>query len=250
MKARTILCVAASVAALSACNKTGDSANETAATSSVPVKPVAPPANGDWTTVTSETTGGGFMMGNPDAKVHLIEFGSMTCPHCREFDEAGAAKLMSDYVKNGQVSWEFRNYVRDPFDLAASLIARCNGAQSFFPMTRALYKDQLSWVGKVQTAPEEQLQQLQNLPPNQIAVQTAKLAGLQDWAAVRGLAPAKSQQCLSDSKAVDQLVDITGKVTTDYPDFVGTPGFVINGKLLKETATWASLEPKLKEALR
>jgi len=39
-------------------------------------------------------------------------------------------------------------------------------------------------------------------------------------------------------------------VTNDYPDFKGTPGFVINGKLLDETATWAALEPKLKEALR
>ena len=46
--------------------------------------------------------------------------------------------LIDNYVKTGQVSYEFRNYVRDPFDLTASLIARCNGAKSFFPLARAL----------------------------------------------------------------------------------------------------------------
>jgi len=64
MKARTILWAAAAIA-LAACNK-GGTANNTSATgggtASVPVKPVQPPANGDWTTVTSETTAGGFMM--------------------------------------------------------------------------------------------------------------------------------------------------------------------------------------------
>jgi protein-disulfide isomerase len=252
MKARTILWAAAAIA-LAACNK-GGTANNTSATgggtASVPVRPVQPPANGDWTTVTSETTGGGFMMGNPNAKVHLIEFGSLTCPHCKAFDDEGVPSLIANYVKNGQVSWEFRNYVRDPFDLAASLIARCNGAQSFFPVMRALYKDQMNWVGKVQTVPQDQLEQLQNLPPNQIAVQSGKFAGLQDWASLRGLAPAKSNQCLGNADTVNKLVEITGNVTNDYPDFKGTPGFVINGKLLDETATWAALEPKLKEALR
>ena len=252
MKARNILCLAAAALAISACSRGSNNGtgNDTAGASSVPIKPVAPPKDGDWTTVTSETTGGGFMMGNPNAKVHLIEFGSMTCPHCREFDETGVAKLMSDYVKPGKVSWEFRNYVRDPFDLAASLLARCNGAQSFFPLMRALYKDQLTWVGKVQTVPQDQLEQLQSLPPNQIAVQSGKFAGLQDWGAVRGLAPAKSDQCLGDANAVNRLVEVTGNVTNDYPDFPGTPGFVINGKLLDKTATWAALEPKLREALR
>ena len=63
------------------------------------------------------TPAGGFVMGNPNAKVKLIEYGSLTCPHCREFDEKGVQPLIANYVKTGQVSWEFRNYVRDAFDL-------------------------------------------------------------------------------------------------------------------------------------
>ena len=73
------------------------------------------------------TPEGGYLMGNPKANVKLIEFGSMTCPHCAEFEEQRGEQLIDTYVKSGRVSYEFRNFVRDPFDLAASLIARCGG---------------------------------------------------------------------------------------------------------------------------
>src|SRR5436190_957131 len=82
------------------------------------------------------------------------------------------------------------------FNLAASLIARCNGAKGFFPIERALYKDQLAWVGKIQAAPQSQLEALQNLPPNRQFLETAKIAGLQDWGAMRGVPVARSTQCL------------------------------------------------------
>src|SRR3569833_3015065 len=87
----------------------------------------------DWTRVVRATPAGGFVMGNPDARVKLVEYGSMTCPHCRAFEAEGVPTLVGKYVKSGQVSWEFRNYVRDAFDVSAALIARCNGAGAFFP---------------------------------------------------------------------------------------------------------------------
>jgi len=48
---------------------------------------------------------------------------------------------------------------------------------------------------------------------------------------------------------VNQLVQMTSDAPTQYPDFQGTPAFVINGKLLKDTATWEKLQPQLDEAL-
>ena len=190
------------------------------------------------------------MMGNPNAKVKLVEYGSLTCPHCREFDEKGVPTLVDKYVKSGQVSWEFRNYVRDPFDLTASLIARCNGAKSFFPLLRAFYKDQIEWVTKIQAVPQDQLEGLQKLPPEQEFVQAAKFAGLPDWASARGVPAAKTNQCLANTNSINQLVQMTGDATSQYPNFPGTPTFVINGKMVENTATWELLEPKLKEALK
>ena len=252
MKPTNFLICAAAVIAIAGCNsKPGDAATNTGATATK-VAPVARPKNGDWSTVVTATPAGGFLMGNPAAKVQLIEIGSLTCPHCREFDETGVTPLIESYVKTGKVGYEFRNYVRDPFDLAAALIARCNGAKSFFPLSRALYKDQPTWVGDIQKVPQDQLQALQNLPPNQQFLKIARLADLQTWAAARGLPKAKSTQCLTDEKAVDQLVQMNSDVTSQFPDFQGTPSFVINGKyfsIQNGTPVWDQLRAGLDKAL-
>jgi protein-disulfide isomerase len=246
MKPTVFLAGTLAVVAIAGCNsKQGDAATNT----SVKLEQVKPPKGGDWSMVVNPTSAGGFVMGNPNAKVKLLEFGSLTCPHCREFDEKGVPELINKYVKSGQVSWEFRNYVRDGFDLAASLIARCNGAKTFFPLMRGIYKDQAAWVAKIQAAPQAQLEQLQNMPPSQQFVAMARLAGLQDWAAARGVPVAKSSQCLSNEKSVDQLVQMNSDASNQFPDFPGTPTFVINGKMVRDTGTWDKLEPALKSAL-
>jgi protein-disulfide isomerase len=251
MKPSVFLASAVAVVAIAGCNsKQGDAATN----STVKLEQVAPPKGGNWTQVVNPSSSGGFVMGNPNAKVKLIEFGSMTCPHCREFDELGVPSLVDKYVKSGQVSWEFRNYVRDGVDLTASLVARCNGAKSFFPLTRALYKDQTSWVEKIQGTPPQQLEQLQNLPPDRQFVELAKVAGFSDWAAMRGVPTAKSAQCLADQNAVNRLVQMTSDATTQFPDFKGTPTFVINGTMVdlgsvSAAEVWPALESKLKTAL-
>ncbi len=247
MKLSLSLSVAIAVLALAGCDKKQPGADTNAP---IAIQQVPPPPGGDWTQSVTATPAGGFLMGNPNAKLKLIEYGSLTCPHCREFDEKGVPTLIGTYIKSGQVNWEFRNSVRDSFDIAATLIARCNGPTSFFPLARALYKDQSVWVGKIQAAPQAQLEAMQNLPPNQQFVQEAQLAGLQQWAALRGVPEAKSNQCLTDSGSVDRLVQMASDATTQYPDFPGTPTFILNGKMLDKTATWEALEPQLKAALQ
>ena len=245
MKPTVFLACAAALVAIAGCNSNEGNA-ATGATAAVKVDP---PKNGDWSTIVTPTAAGGFMMGNPNAAVKLVEYGSMTCPHCAEFDETGTSPLINGYVKNGKVAFEFRNYVRDAIDLTASLVARCNGAKGFFPLTRAMYKDQDSWIGKIQKVPPAQLEALQGLPPTRQFVELAKLAGFQQYAAVRGVPVAKSTQCLTDQNSVNQLVQMTGDATTEYPKFPGTPTFVINGKMLEKVASWKDLEGKIKSAL-
>lgn len=221
----------------------------TAANDTVTITQAKPPPGGDWSDVVNATAAG-FLMGNPDAKVKLVEIGALTCSHCREFEEKGVPALIENYVKSGQVSWEFRPYLLNGLDLPANLIAQCNGPKTFFPLAAALFKDQPVWIGKVQAVPQEQFEQIQTLPINQQFVEMAKLAGLQDWAAMRGVPLAKSNQCLSNTNEVNKLVQLTSDVTAQYPDFPGTPSFILNGKMLKATANWAKLEPQLKDALQ
>jgi protein-disulfide isomerase len=247
MKPYAFLACATALVALAGCNK-NDQSN---VTSSEPVKlqQVAPPPGGDWTQVVNATSAG-YMMGNPNAKVKLVEIGALTCPHCREFEEKGAPVLVDKYVKSGQVSWEFRPYLLHGLDLPAVLIAGCNGAQSFFPLMKALYDDQEKWIAKVQGAPEAEAERVQNLPINQQFVALARMAGLQDWAAARGVAQAKSTQCLSNEKEINRLVQVSSDVTNQFPSFEGTPSFVINGTMLDKTATWEKLQPQLDAALK
>lgn len=245
MKSAYVMLAAAAIFASAACNAEKGS---NASANNTPIKAIKAP-NGDWAKLVSRTAEGGYVMGNPNADVKLIEFGSLTCPHCAAFDAEGADKLVNDYVKTGRVSWEFRNFVRDPFDLTASLLARCAGPDRFFPLSHELYADQKNWTSKIQEIPQEQFQAIQNMGPDKQFLEIAKLSQLQQWAAQRGVPSGKSNTCLTDQNEINLLVQMNGDTTTQFPEFTGTPSFVINGKMLKETATWEKLEPQLRDAL-
>jgi protein-disulfide isomerase len=250
MKPSVFLACAAAIAAIA-----GSTASSVQA-ASAPAKTAHAKASNarDWTLVVNKAPSGGFVMGNPAAKVKLIEFGSMTCPHCAHFDETGVPKLISNYVKTGKVSWEFRNYVRDATDVTATLVARCGGAKSFFPATRALFKDQPKWEQKIGDAPQDELDKINDLPTSQKFLAVAKLVGFQQWAAARGVPVRKSTQCLTSEDSVDQLVAMSKGASDEFPGFPGTPTFVINGTMVEfgrvtEDEVWPALESQIKSAL-
>src|SRR5678815_3802782 len=136
--------------------------------------------------------------------------------------------------------------------MAANLVVRCNGEKTFFPLMQALYKDQTTWLAKVEAAPKDKVAQIQTLPTNQVFVAMAGLLGLQDWAAARGVPAAKSNQCLSDQKMIDHEVQVVTDVSNQFPEFSGTPTFVINGKMLPNppVGEWEKLKPELDAALK
>ena len=108
-------------------------------------------------------------MGNPNAKVKLVEFGSMTCPHCAEFEEQGGKTLIDNYVKNGPGQLRIpqlrpRSLRHDR--LADRPLRRAEAASS--GLTRACYADQRDWVGKTPgRADRPSMQALQTMPPAQ-----------------------------------------------------------------------------------
>jgi len=252
MKGKIFFCGCAAFLALAGCQKgaTGGAGMAAAGTDTLTVTQANPPPGGTWVDVVNASSDG-FVMGNPNAKVKLIEIGSLFCPVCKRFEDEGVPTLIDKYVKSGQVSWEFRPYiVHGSVDMVANLVAGCNGPTSFFPLSQALYKDQSALLAKVEATPQDKIAQIQNLPTSQVFVAMANLMDLQEWAAGRGVPVAKSNQCLSDQKQVDHQVQVTTNVNNQYPDFVGTPSFILNGKLLEKTARWAALKPQLDAALQ
>lgn len=223
-------------------------AGTTAATNNAPLQQVEAP-NGDWTQVVTETEGGGFLMGNPNAPVKLTEYASVTCPHCADFSEKGAPRLRDEYVKSGQVSWEFRPYLLFPTDAGISQILRCQGAKPFFRLTEQVYAEQSNWIKNFQNLPQADMQRIQSLPPAQQVSALVKAAKMDEFFRQRGIPQAKIEQCLTDQAGLERLVGITNQANKDMPNFPGTPAFQINGQLLENTSSWEALEPKLREAI-
>src|SRR5437870_4258034 len=94
----------------------------------------APVAHRDWSLVAVRTPEGGVRIGNPAAPVKLIEYGSITCPHCAAFSADGAAALRARYVRTGRVSWEYRPYLIFPTDPGIFMLLNCLPPAPIFPV--------------------------------------------------------------------------------------------------------------------
>jgi len=241
-----LLALGAVALALAGCNKGAENATAPAAGGNGSAA-VAPPAGQDWTQVVSQTPEGNFVMGNPNAPVKLVEYLSLTCPHCAEFAEAGFPALRDNYIKKGTVSLEIRNYVRDAVDMTATLVARCGGKDSFFAMTEQSLANQAAIGQKLQAVPPAEAKRAESLQPPQLFVAIAPMAGLDQFAKQRGIPEQKLNQCLTDKATIDGLVEGVNEANK-IPNFPGTPTFLLNGTMLQNAGTWQGLEPQLKAA--
>ena len=198
----------------------------------------------DWTQVVSVTPEGGFRMGNPNARVKLVEYGSLTCPTCAKFSTDAKAPLTS-HLRTGKVSFEFRNYVLNSLDLTASLLARCSGPSRFFPFVEKLYATQPQWIGKVTGLSDAQKEEIQKLPSDQQIARVADYGGLTGLAAAAGVTPRQAKACLTDKAGVDRLVQM--RQAGDAAGVHGTPSFFINGAAV-DAHGWAELLPAIRKA--
>jgi len=221
------------------------------AATKAPVKKVAVakrvPAKVNWVTVVAATPEGGMRMGNPNAKVKLIEYGSRTCPHCALFDKEALPVLKAGPIAAGKLSYEFRDYpVHGAFDLGPILLGHCVSPAQFFPLLDAMFANQQALTAKAQAA-EAKVQALTNPTPNQIATSFATELGYMDFVKRRGMAPARAQACLAARAGVDRIVAVTDAAEKQYA-VSGTPTFVINGTKADNVYDWAALQPLLAAA--
>jgi protein-disulfide isomerase len=203
-------------------------------------------AQQDWSRTVVATAEGGMAMGNPNAKVRLVEYGSLTCSHCREFHEAGMKPLVANYVKTGKVRFEYRSYLLNGYDVAANLIARCNGPAGFFPISSAMFAAQPAWLAAAAAAPKDRLQSLQGQPPEKLLPQLASIAGLHKIGASNGVPTARANQCLANKASADKLIAFAEAARKN--GVRGTPTFFLNDARVNG-AHWPEVEAALKAAL-
>ena len=235
-----LLPLAALGLALAGCSKT-----EPSAADATPVAAVAAPAGQDWTQTVAKTDQG-YRMGNPDASLKVVEYGSRLCPTCKAFATEGYQPLIKNYVAPGKVSFEYREFlVHGAPDLPPALLGTCGGAAPFFPMLEQMYQHQGEFLDRTQAMTPAQQQQLQAAKPQQAITMLGEQMGLVDFVKQRGLPEAKARACLGDMSRIDTLTKQTqdaqaaGTVT-------GTPTFLLNGKPMEGVVTWPQMENALK----
>lgn len=238
-----------SMALLAGCGTgNGDVASANAATTAKAVSGKAAPAGKHWADVVAATPEGGVRMGNPDAPIKLIEFGSRACPYCADFSAHGYPKLVAGPVESGKVSYEFRDYpIHGALDIAPILLGHCVPNEAFFPMLEAMMAGQPQLLVKER---EVSAQAQAERDPVKIANLYAGGLGYVDFVKQRGLPETKARACLNDAKAIEQIAARYDAANKAY-NVTGTPTFILNGHnidLQPGEDTWDQLNRALKAA--
>ena len=202
----------------------------------------AAPAKPAWLLTFTVSPVGGHIIGNPAAPTKLVEYASYTCGHCGQFETTEAPMLKSQYIANGNVSFEIRNLVRDEIDLTAAMLARCGGKGRFFGNHRHLMATQAVWAddSKISSASVAKLQ-ANDLFGFMLAAHTE--LGLDKVMQARGITAAKAKACVTDAVALDQILAMTDEAVGPL-GLTGTPSFLVNDKPV-DAYDVASLKPHL-----
>ncbi|WP_421913915.1 DsbA family protein [Mesorhizobium sp.] len=147
-------------------------------------------------------------LGKDDAKVTIVEYASMTCPHCAHFAETTFPALKTKYIDTGKARYILREFPFDPSAEAGFMLARCS-KDNYFPMVDVLFKQQANWVGVSNT--------------KDALLQISKLAGFTQES---------FEACLTDQKLLDDVRSVQKRGANEFK-VDSTPTFFINGKTYK-----------------
>ncbi len=229
---------------LTGCGGGDSSASNAAGGANAELTQIPAPNNGDWREVVTRTDEGGFRMGNPDAPVKLVEYASLTCPHCATFSADATPALRDTYIQSGQVSWEFRNFLIGAPDVVLSLLSRCQPPSAFFRTIEQVFEQQAELINRID---DEEAQRIQALAPEQQLVPLARAMELDTFFARRGMPESRFTQCLTDTQEIQRLTDLTNRAV-NQERVTGTPTFFVNGTQ-QDVNVWSDLEPRLRTAI-
>lgn len=192
--------------------------------------PAAPPAplqtaSIDPAVLAPRAEGTDMVMGAPNAPVTLIEYASLTCPHCRAFATETFPKLKAEYIDKGLLKYIYRDFPLDGAALQASKIARCAGPERYFTFIEVIFAQQPNWIraSSMQAA-------VQNLKP------LARLGGMSD---------AAFDACIANTD-VENIV-LTQRQTGEKEWQVdATPTLIVNGSKYKGSYEYGDFDQFLR----
>ncbi len=152
-----------------------------------------------------------MVLGDADAPVTIIEYASLTCPHCATFNEQVMPAIKEKYIDTGKVKLVFREFPTAPanYALIGSVLARCAadraGPEAYFLVTDALFRAQKDWIKENPRA------------------ELAKIV------AQAGMDEAALDTCL-ERKELVEVINKNAREAMEKFDITGTPTFIINGE--------------------
>jgi protein-disulfide isomerase len=166
-------------------------------------------------------------LGPAKAAVTVVEYASMSCPHCAAFEQNVFPMLRSKYIDSGKTRFVFREFPIDIKAAAASMLARCiagDDAEKFFGTVDTLFKQQDRLMDQTKD--------------------TLKLIGNQNGLSEQAVESCEKDQVLLDKLSADQ------KFAYEVLKVDATPTFFINGEMLKGAMSFEELDAKLKSLLK
>jgi protein-disulfide isomerase len=151
--------------------------------------------------------------GSPSAPVVMVEYASMTCPHCAAFNKEVIPQLFKDYVNTGKVRYVFREYPLDGAARMASAVARCLSGDKFFSFIDLLFANQVNWI-----KPDASGQ----------LTKESILAGLEMEGRIAGMSKEMVDSCASNKDNL-ALVDANWQEGMTKYGVDSTPTFIIAG---------------------
>ena len=144
-------------------------------------------------------------LGEP--KNTIIEYASMTCPHCSDFHGDVFPRIKKDLIDTGIVKYTFRDFPLDPFAMAGTMIANCVNEDKYFDVVNVLLKTQKKWIER-------------------------GYQGIISVAKNFGLSEEDTKRCLSDKELIN-LIESNMNLASNSFGITGTPSVFVNGKKIQ-----------------
>lgn len=173
-----------------------------------------------------------FVLGQKSAPVTMIEYASLSCPHCSAFSRESFEKLKSEYIETGKVKFVFRHFPLNQSALSASMLAECQAqdnkpeaVEKYYATLKALFKTQDSWAFDVKY--DEKLEAIAKLD---------------------GMSSERFKSCINDKKLQEKIL-VNRMETAKSLQIKSTPSFFINGEISEGYIDYLTLKKLIDKKL-
>jgi protein-disulfide isomerase len=165
------------------------------------------------------------ILGSADAPITMIEYASLTCPHCAKFHNEILPEIKKNYIDAGLVRLVFRDFPLDRVALHAAQIADCAPEDSYFRIVGVMFSSQEQWAASADPA-----------------------AALEQIGRTGGVAPDALAACVADDAMVEKILGRAQEAQSLY-GINSTPSFVVNGQVVKGTQSYEEFDELLRDML-